>query len=355
MNMHRLLFLTLPILSTLAIGGGDGERVSAAELIPIRIGWQTTWATQGQITQTLRNTNVLEKNGLKGAFVGASYGAPLNEAALAGEVDVIFTADQPAAALLARSTAWVIIGRLMFNRVAIYVPPDSPIRTVADLRAKTIAMPFGAAAQRVAFKAIADAGLSPRKDMTLINLDITEQPAVIKRGNRASWDKVDAMAGFDPMVAILETSKSARILHVGTVTSVIMISRNYVRSHPDAPVQFLRAFQEAVFYYARHVKEANDWFLSASQLTFGHDVLALAASVEPNLEAKAIGDVNVTFTSKLIAGMQEAADFIFEQKLVQRRVQISDHIDQQYARKAYASLITGVYDPGSVYTSPPKR
>ena len=57
------------------------------EQTKIRIGWQTTWATQGQIVQTLAHTDVLARNGLDPEFVGVTYGAPLNEAALAGEVD----------------------------------------------------------------------------------------------------------------------------------------------------------------------------------------------------------------------------------------------------------------------------
>ena len=50
---------------------------------------------------------------------------PLNEAALAGEVDVLFTADQPALALCHRDRKWKMIGRLMYNRVGTFVPFSS--------------------------------------------------------------------------------------------------------------------------------------------------------------------------------------------------------------------------------------
>ena len=42
----------------------------------------------------------MELHGFAPEFTGVSYGGPLNEAAAAGQVDVVFTADQPAAALL---------------------------------------------------------------------------------------------------------------------------------------------------------------------------------------------------------------------------------------------------------------
>jgi sulfonate transport system substrate-binding protein len=348
MKTHSVFFTAITVLTLIMAGCSGPIDATPTKLIPIRIGWQTTWATQGQITQTLEHTNVLEKNGLEGTFVGVSYGAPLNEAALAGEVDVIFTADQPAVALLARSPDWVIIGRLMFNRVAIYVPPESLIRTVSDLRGKTVAMPFGAAAQRVALKAIADAGLDPQTDIAAVNLDITEQAGIVDRGTPSSWGEVDAMVGFDPMVAILETSETARMLHIGRVTSVIVMSKDYIEAHPNSPTQFLKAFKEAVFYYANHVEQANSWFRQASQLTFSDDVLALAASIEPNLQSKTINDVSITFTPDMIAGMQEAADFIFDNELVSQQVQVVEHIDQSYAEQANTGFVTDKYNSDSV-------
>lgn len=315
---------------------------------PIRIGWQTTWATEGQITQTLAHTDLLNSNGLEGSFVGVTYGAPLNEAALAGNVDVIFTADQPAAALLARGGNWVIIGRLMFNRVGLYVPPDSSIKTIADLKGKRVVMPFGAAAQRVALRAMANAGLNPKTDIKAINLDITEQPAIVQKGTSASWGDVDAMAGFDPTVAALETNKTARMLYIGVVTAVIVMSRDYVAKHPDAPVQFLKAFKQAVLYYALHAKRANDWFRAASQLTFSDAVLDLSASVEPNLQAKNLSEVHIDLTPDLIAGLQEAADFMNESGLIKQPVRMADHIDLSYAQKATEELASTNFNVDAV-------
>lgn len=280
--------------------------------------------------------------------MGVSYGAPLNEAALAGSVDVIFTADQPAAALLSRGAKWVIVGRLMFNRVALYVPPSSPIKTVADLANKTIAMPFGAAAQRVALKAIEQAGINPIKGVNSINLDITEQASVIQSGTRESWGKIDAMAGFDPTPANFETKGQARMIHVGRVTSVIVMSKDYIDKYPGAAIHFLKAFKEAVLYYATYADKCNEWFRRDSQITFSNEVLALAASVEPNSKAKTITDVNISLTPDLIKGIQEAADFIFKTGLVKNAVNMLEHINLSYLEQANKELELKRYEPSSV-------
>ncbi len=338
----------------LLVSACTGQSVEEpAALTPIRIGWQTPWATQGQITQVLAHTNVLALNGLQAEFKGFSYGGPLNEAALAGEVDVLFTADQPAATLLARDPNWVIIGRLMYNRVAIYVPPDSPIQTLADLQGKRVAMPFGAAAQRDALKAIQEAGLDPAVDIQSINLDILEQAAIVQAGDGASWGEIDALVGFDPTPAIFEQAGLARMLHVGEVVSLVVMSQTYIDQHPNAPEQFMHAFTEAYYYYATHQTEANAWFQEASQLTFDPSVLDLAASVEPNVQAASIDEVRVTLNEADLQIMEEAADFILTQGLIQQAVDIRAHVDMSHAAAAEAALNADSYDPARVQAVTP--
>ena len=124
----------------------------APALQPIRIGWQTTWATQGQLAVILMKTDILKSAGFEPEFVGFSYGGPLNEGALAGEVDVIFTADQPAIALMSRADDWRVAGRLMYNRVGTFVLFDSPLTSLADLKGKAVAIPFEVVKRRSAFE-----------------------------------------------------------------------------------------------------------------------------------------------------------------------------------------------------------
>lgn len=74
----------------------------AREFVPIRIGWQIPAATQGQIVQVLKRTNVLDVHGLDPSLVPFSYGGPQVEAAFSGQLDVVFSGDQPAINLIAR-------------------------------------------------------------------------------------------------------------------------------------------------------------------------------------------------------------------------------------------------------------
>lgn len=305
-----------------------------ADLTPVRIGWQIPWATQGQLTQVLKRTDLLEKNGLKGNFKGFEYGGPLNEAALAGEVDVLFTADQPAAILMSKNSDWKVIGRLMYNRVSLYVPPQSPIKTVAELKGKTVAMPFGAAAQRMALKAQQDAGLDPKKDVSNINLGMLEQNDLVKDANATTWDSIDAMAGFDPIPAIFEEKGLVRNIATGKIVSFIVMNGKYIEQHPEAPVQFLKAFYSAYDHYRLNAEQANTWFVEEAKLNITPGALAIASAIEPNVSAVSAADIYLDFKDEDYVIMQEAADFLLGQDILKSAFVMKDHIDLGYLAEA---------------------
>jgi len=328
----KKIFLILVILiSTLLILGctqtpsnqDDGNT-------KIRLGWQIPWATEGQLTQVLKNTDILANNNLVAEFKGFSYGGPLNEAALAGEVDVIFTADQPAAMLIGKNDDWVIIGRLMYNRVSLYVPPMSPIMAVEDLKGKTVAMPFGAAAQRMALKAEKDAGLDPNTDVSNINLGIYEQSDLVKDPNAVKWGSIDAMAGFDPTPAIFEEKGLVRNLAVGKIVSVIVMSKSYIAKNPDAPKNFLKAFNEAYDYYRLNVDQANQWFTKESNLDITPTALEIASDIEPNLKVSSKEEIRISFIEDDYKIMQEAADFLYDNGLMTNQIVMKNHINLSY-------------------------
>jgi sulfonate transport system substrate-binding protein len=304
------------------------------ELTPIKIGWQTPWATQGQLTQVLKQTELLKENNLKGEFIGFSYGGPLNVAALAGELDVIFTADQPAAQLLSKNPNWTIIGRLMYNRVSLYVPPKSSINSTADLKGKKVAMPFGAAAQRMALQAQKNAGLNPKTDVENLNLGIYEQSVLVNDKEATKWGEFDAMAGFDPTPAIYADKGLVRNNEVGKIVSLIVMSNDFIQKNPEAPVNFLKAFQGAYDYYKNNVEQANKWFTDEAKLDITPNALATASSIEPNMMATSKAEIRLDFIEDDYRIMQEAADFLLEQNMIQEKLEMKNFVNLSYLQKA---------------------
>ena len=302
-----------PSEPTAAAGGGDGT--------PIRIGWQETWATQGQLAVILKQSEILKDLGFSPTFVGFSYGAPLNEGALAGEVDVLFTADQPAIALCNRDNTWGMIGRLMYNRVGTFVPPDSQVQSVADLKGKTIAITFGAAAHRETLGAVKAAGVDPTTDINAVNMGIKEV-AVLANTNK--WETVHAGSAWDPVFAQLESSGKVRTVAQGLVTSVVVMDDDFVKANPGADKKFMEGMVKAYEQYKGDTSKANEAFKTASNLKFSLAALDLAASVEPNLGAD--NPVTVTLSDDDKANIQKAADFMFDAKILKAKVDTSTMI-----------------------------
>jgi ABC-type nitrate/sulfonate/bicarbonate transport system substrate-binding protein len=288
---------------------------------PIRIGWQETWATQGQLAVILQQSDILKGLGFAPEFVGFSYGAPLNEGALAGEIDVLFTADQPAIALCNRDNTWGMIGRLMYNRVGTFVPPDSDVKSILDLKGKTIAIPFGAAAHRETLQAVKSAGLDTNTDINVVNMGIKEV-AVLAKSKK--WDTVHAGSAWDPVFAQLESSGLVRTVAQGLVTSVVVMDDDFVKTNPGADAKFMDAMSKAYQQYKADTGKANQAFKTASNLNFSLEALDLAASVEPNLDAD--NAITVTLSGDDKANIQKAADFMFDAKLLKAAVDTSPMI-----------------------------
>lgn len=324
--IQALLFVFLSLLFACGTPAppppGDAAGDAAAPA-PLRVGWQTTWATQGQLAVILKNSDILKENGFRAEFKGFSYGGPLNEGALAGEVDVLFTADQPALSLAARAPRWGIIGRLMSNRVGVLVPPDSPVTTPAALRGRSLAVPFGSAAQREAMRAAAEAGLDTKVDLKILNLDLQEIVALVGAGAQdGRWGEVDAVAAWDPALANLEGSGAARVLATGLVTSVVLMDDRYLAAHPGADARFMSALGQAYAAFLADKDAANAAFKAESKLPFEVSVLERAAAVEPNLALVDPSGIRVTLSPEEQTGLQGAADFMLAAGLLKEPVQV---------------------------------
>jgi ABC-type nitrate/sulfonate/bicarbonate transport system substrate-binding protein len=327
---QALIFFSVTLLATLFLSSCERKEASSAQnpakKTAIRIGWQTTWATQGQLALILKNTSALGQVGLEGDLKSFTYGAPLSEAALAGQLDVAFVGDQPAVNLLSRSTDWKIVARLMDFRVAIVVPTDSDVKTIADLKGKTLGIPFGASTHRFALETLKASGLNPAKDVNILNIDIVEQGDIVRSGGGKAWPKVDAFATWDHQIALYEQQKLARILKSGRAIGLVMMSQKYMDAHPQAAAAFLASFNMAYYYYATHQDQADTWFAAATGGKLTPSLLKKVAEIEPNLRAISVSQIDTTIGSDQLNILQQAADFAYANKLINSQLKIQQSV-----------------------------
>jgi len=307
---------------------------ASEDLIRVRIGWQVPWATQGQLVQILKHTDILERNGLSAEFIGKTYGPILNELAMAESIDVVLTADQPAAALFSKGKGWIGIGKLMYNRTSTYVPPNSPVKSLGDLRGKTVGIPIGAAAERITMEALVRSGLDPEKDVRIINLGIREQaPLVFKGKYDEKWGNIDALSGFDPTPAIFEAKGLVRVLDTGKVCSLVLMNRSFIEKNKGVAERMMQAMFDAYNYYRQNVEKANRWFMEEAKLKdVSSKACNVAASIEPNVWVKSRDKIRVTFIEEDFEIMKRAAEFMAPK--LKQMVDMRKFVTNEYAAKA---------------------
>lgn len=303
--------------------------VYAAASDKVRIGWQKPWATQGQLVVILKTTDILKKNKLKNVeFIGANSGPELNELAIAKEIDVILTADQPAAMLFSKSDEWLGIGRLMYNRTSTYVPVNSDIKTMKDLKKKTIGVPIGAAAERILVGGLSEAGLNPKEDVKILNLAMTEQSPLIQKSlNEKTWGDFDALSGFDPIPAVLETQNKVRAIHSGKVVALVLLNKKILTGDQALAGHIMQSIQDAYAYYKKNTKTVDELYAKEVNSNFTSEALKLAASIEPNVTTDKI---STKFSEEDFRLLQEAADFATMKS--EKKVNMRDYVSNQHVK-----------------------
>jgi ABC-type nitrate/sulfonate/bicarbonate transport system substrate-binding protein len=102
----------LAALATLLIGSATlPDKAQAAEPIKVVIGYQSLWAAGGEVVEVLRHTNIFELNGITAEYKTFTFGGPLAEAAVAGDIDNVFAADAPVLRAMARMPGSKILQR----------------------------------------------------------------------------------------------------------------------------------------------------------------------------------------------------------------------------------------------------
>jgi len=113
----------------------------ASEPTKVTIGYQSLWAAGGEVVEVLRHTNIFELNGIEAQYKTFTFGGPLAEAAVAGDIDNVFAADAPVLRAMARLPGSKILQRTHDARFGILVQPDFK-GGLADLKGKKLSAPF---------------------------------------------------------------------------------------------------------------------------------------------------------------------------------------------------------------------
>ena len=287
-----------------------------------------------------KHTDVLSRRGVTLEYKTFTYGGPMTEAALAGEVDVLFVGDQPAITLISRDPKWRIVARMTNYRSAFLVPPDSPVRGLKDLIGRKVGTAFGSTTHRDAVRILTEAGLRIGKDVQVVNVDQAEHAALIAKGGKDAWGEVSAIATYDPTIAVSVSGRRARVLKEWLCPAVVVTNEDMIRQRAQDLQHFLTAYIEAFAIYARDPRQFDGLYSEDSRLPLPDKVYRSIAAYEPNLSAKDPTLVNILLDASQQSLLQRNADVALKLGIIKRSVQVRDYVDLQLARAAAAEIKT---------------
>ena len=225
------------------------------------------WATYNPVSMLLKDKGWLEeeftKDGITVTWVQSLGSNKALEFLNAGSID--FGSSAGAAALVARINGNPIKSVYVYSKpewTALVTAGDSEIRTVADLKGKTVAVTRGTDPHIFLVRALQEAGLS-EKDITPVLLQHPDGATALIRGD------VDAWAGLDPMMANVELNDGARLFHRdadANTYGILSTREEFLEQYPDLVKRVLVVYENARKYALDHPDEVKASFIAATGL-----------------------------------------------------------------------------------------
>jgi sulfonate transport system substrate-binding protein len=260
----RRLFFHLAILAAV-LSGAPGP-VGATQ---VRVGYQKSSTLITLLKAAGRLDEKLAAEGAKISWHEFTSGAPLLEALNVGAIDLSAdVADTVPVFALAAGARFTYYAQETPSPAAeaILVRFDSPIRSVAQLTGKRIAVAKAAGAHYLLLAALEKAGLK-LSDVQLAYLTPADGRAAFERGS------VDAWSVWDPYLANTQEQIKARILvdgsNLASYRRYYLASHEFAQAHPRILRILFDALQESGKWVKSHPQEAANllaplWGLDAT-------------------------------------------------------------------------------------------
>ena len=241
-----------------AVAGGAAN----AETIRVAIGTQDTTINCATGGLLIRELKLLEKFLPRdGKYKDAQYdiqwknftsGAPLTNEMVAGKLDLGSMADFPGSfngaafqkAGKQSQFITVLSGSTQGSGNGIVVPRASSVQSLAELKGKTISVPFASTAHGMLLRAVKAQGWDPERDVTIV----TQAPEVA--GSALQANKIEAHADFVPFAELFPHRGYARKIFDGSQAGAptlhgSLVDTDFAKKYPEIVVAYLRAAIEA--------------------------------------------------------------------------------------------------------------
>ncbi|MGN7302985.1 aliphatic sulfonate ABC transporter substrate-binding protein [Bacillus safensis] len=315
-----VIFLSLLLVLAGCDQAADGSENKVKE---IRIGIQQSLSPLLLAKEKGWFEQSFEKEGVKVKWVEFQSGPPQFEGLAANQLDFSQVGNSPVIAGQAAGIDFKEIGLSQDGLKAngILVNKNSEIQKVEDLKGKKIAVAKGSSGFDFLYKVLDQAGLSA-KDVQIIQLQPDEAISAFENGS------VDAWSIWEPFLSLETIKKGAKLLVNGEATDLYspgftLVRTQFADQHPELVVKFLKVYDHAVKWQKAHPEGAVTLYARLKNLD-KKVVTQVLNNTEP---------LNKPISKKIINAQQHTADFQYQTKAIQRKIDVNQVVDNSFIEK----------------------
>jgi sulfonate transport system substrate-binding protein len=263
-----------------------------------------------------------KKLGVDVQYVQLFTTSQLLEGISSGSVDVVeFSYIGIATGAAARVPFSIIAAANNGGGDLLLVPKASSVKTLADLKGKTIGVAKGSSSWAMLLRALAASGLSPT-DVQIINLQPDEGQNAFLAKRIDSWSiwagmKTDAVN--DDNSALITTAEQ-----VGLIPGLVAVRNSFLEQNPDLVVTYLQARQKSLELLTNERAATIEAIAKARNLT-GPRVEFFMKSSAPR---------NDRISEENIVSLQSVAQLLHKFGETRRSVDIAPFVNNEPMKKA---------------------
>lgn len=216
-------------------------------------------------------------------------------ALLAGSLDMTGTTLALAIQAASRGEPIVLVASLGNKCSALVVRKDGGVKSVADLKGKTIGYVPGTMHEILLRETLTRAGLNPDRDARLVRIDFFDMGTALSRGD------IDAYLSGEPLPTLAKRQGYGEILAypyygegIGAINSGMIVRRDFVEEKPECVMEMIRAHRKAT---EQCMSDKAFWLGTASKM-FGVELDVLRDAAD-NMEL--VWDMDDAFMKRLSA------------------------------------------------------
>jgi sulfonate transport system substrate-binding protein len=246
-----------------------------------------------------------------------SSGPPLLESLASSRVDLSFLGDGALIAGIDKSLPFEVIGQTSSgeSNVRILVQKNGDLKSITDLKGKTVGVALGTTAQVYLIKALKANGLTTN-DVKLINLQPDDGQSAFQS------KKLDAWVVWNPYYLNNVENGNATALEVNKkilAPGAIIARTGFAKDHPELVKAFLKVYKKAADWQINNPDEASKIYSNKTKLS-------------PNIIKKIItaDKPNLFFTEDSIKAQQDSINTLASVGYIKKSFNFKEHIHQEF-------------------------